>query len=266
MNRSAVAVVFALILTLSAVSLAPGQGGTRTIKGLVLDASKHKPVSQAAIFVGRIATGQRSGDDGSFHFTAPPGPVVVMIRRTGYIPILVAVDADSAGTETELGAADLRQVKSDSDRAAVQNADMMIYPELRQFYDHKARFHQGVFLAPDDLQHGGGSLFTLIRQKPNFHFICIVNRRGELDCGQEANRGRTSIMNPNPTSAEQRPCVMQLWSNGLGPQKTLDEVLLDDVLAVEAYPQPGVTPPEFMGSPCAAIMLWMKEGGTMLTR
>jgi hypothetical protein len=41
---------------------------------------------------------------------------------------------------------------------------------------------------------------------------------------------------------------------------------MDEVLAVEAYPHPGVTPPEFMGSPCAAIMLWMKEGGTVLSR
>ena len=60
--------------------------------------------------------------------------------------------------------------------------------------------------------------------------------------------------------------VMQLWSNGHGLQKTLDQVQMDEVLAVEAYPHPGVTPPEFMGSPCAAIMLWMKEGGTVLSR
>jgi hypothetical protein len=36
---------------------------------------------------------------------------------------------------------------------------------------------------------------------------------------------------------------------------------MDDVLAVEAYPDQAVTPQEFKGSPCAAIMLWMKETG-----
>ncbi len=92
------------------------------IKGTVVDSAKHKPVSQAAIFIGRMPTGQRTGDDGTFHVSAPQGPLVVMIRRPGY------------------------------------------------------------------------------------------------------------------------------------------------VLAVEAFPHSGVTPPEFMGSPCAAIMLWMKEGGTALTR
>ena len=264
--RRSTAAMFALTLALAAVNPASGQGRTRTIKGTVVDSAKHKPVSQAAIFIGRMFTGQRTGDDGTFHVTAPQGPLVVMIRRPGYIPVLTALAGDTSGTDTDMGAANMQQVKSDADRAAVQDADMKIYPELSRFYDHKARYRQGLFLAPDDLQHGGGSLFTLIRQKPNFHFICIITQRGDQDCGQEASRGRTSIMNPNPTSAEQTPCLMQVWSNGLGPQKTLDQVQLDDVLAVEAFPHPGVTPTEFMGSPCAAIMLWMKEGGTMLTR
>jgi carboxypeptidase-like protein len=265
MRRSTAAAMFALTMALAAVTAASAQGRTRTIKGTVVDSAKHKPVSQAAIFIGRTFTGQRTGDDGTFHVSSPQGPLVVMIRRPGYVPVLTAVAGDTSGTETDMGTASMQQVKSDADRAAVQDADMKIYPELARFYDHKARFRQGLYLSPDDLQRGG-SLFTLIRQKPNFHFICIVTQRGDLDCGQEASRGRTSITNPNPTSSEQTPCVMQLWSNGIGPQKTLDQIQQDEVLAVEAFPHPGVTPPEFMGSPCAAIMLWMKEGGPVLSR
>jgi hypothetical protein len=70
-------------------------------------------------------------------------------------------------------------------------------------------------------------------------------------------------MNANPTSAEQQPCLLQLWFNavGVGPQRTLDQIQMSDVLAVEAYATPGVTPPEFAGSPCAAVMLWMKPTG-----
>src|SRR2546425_2514302 len=40
-------------------------------------------------------------------------------------------------------------------------------------------------------------------------------------CGQQASRGRTYIMNPNPTSAEQQPCLLELWTNALGPRRTL---------------------------------------------
>jgi len=150
--------------------------------------------------------------------------------------------------------------------SAPQDALLLMYPELAQFYDHKKGFRQGVFLAPDDLSRLGGSLFTLIRQKPGFHFICIVTRRGDVDCGQEANRGRTSISDPNPTSREQEPCVMHVWTNALGPQHTLDEILMEDVLAVEAFPTPGVTPSEFAGSPCATIMLWMRHSGPVTAR
>jgi len=181
-----------------------------------------------------------------------------MVRRWGYVPALVTIPEGIAGTETDLGATSMRQLKTDPDRAAAQDADVRMYPELARFYDHKARYRQGVFLTPDDLQRVGGSLFTLIRQKPGFHFICYVTRKRERDCGQQASRGRTYIMNPNPTSAEQQPCLLELWTNALGPRRTLDEVQTDDVLAVEAYPDPGATPQEFTGSPCAAIMLWMK--------
>ena len=238
-----------------------GQGGSRTIKGTVVDSANHKPVPQAAIYLGRTAIGQHTGNDGTFRVSVADGPLVLMVRRWGYVPALVTIPEGIAGTETDLGTTSMRQLKTDSDRAAAQGADVRMYPELAQFYDHKARYRQGVFLTPDDLQRTGGSLFTLIRQKPGFHFICYVTRNGERDCGQQPSRGRTSIMNPNPASAEQTPCSLELWTNALGPQRTLDEVQMDDVLAVEAYPDPGVTPPEFKGSPCAAIMLWMKQIG-----
>lgn len=266
MRPSAAGVMVAVTVVLAAVDAAWGQSGKRTITGTVVDSASHKPVSQAVIYLGRIPTGQRTGRDGTFRVSAPDSLLVLMVRRSGYVPAFVAIPAGTAGSETDLGTTSMRPLKTDADRAAAQAADVRIYPELAQFYDHQAKYRQGVFLTPDDLQRVGGNLFTLIRQKPGFHFICFVNRLGEWDCGQQSNRGRTSIMNPNPTSAEQEPCTLELWSNGLGPQRTLDEVQMDDVLAVEAYAHPGVTPPELAGSPCATIMLWMKQNGPVTAR
>lgn len=267
MRSSAAGVLLAVTLILVAVNAASGQGASRTIKGTVVDSASHKPVSRAGIYLGRRPTGQRTENDGTFRVSAPEGELVLMVRRPGYIPVLITISEDTAASETDIGTTSVRQLKTDADRAAAQDADVMMYPELAQFYDHKATYRQGtVFLTPDDLARAGGSLFTLIRQKPGFRFICIVTRKGEQDCGQEAGRGRTSIMNPNPRSAEQEPCLMQVWTNTIGPHRTLDEVQMDDVLAVEAYPHPGVTPPEFTGSPCATIMLWMQENGPMMTR
>ena len=252
-------VVLATSLALTAT--ASGQGATRTIKGTMVDSADHKPVSQAVIYLGRWSTAQRTGDDGKFRVSAPKDPALLMVRRPGYVPaVILAVEGDS-GSELDLGTTSMRKVKTDVDRADVQNADVSVYPELTQFYDHKTHYRQGLFFTPDDLQRVGGSLFTLIRQKPNFHFICYVTRRGDWDCGQQESRGRTSITNPNPRSAEQEPCLMVVLTNALGPQQTLDEFQMSDVLAVEAYPHPGVTPPEFTGSPCATVILWMRNGG-----
>ncbi len=251
----------AMTLLLAAANTALGQGPSRTIKGTVVDSANQKPISEAVIYIGRWSTAQRTGDDGTFRVPAPTDRTVVMVRRPGYVPAVAVVASGDSGSVSDVGTTSMRKVKTDADRADAQSADILMYPELAQFYDHKAKYRQGLFLTPDDLQRVGGSLFTLIRQKPNFHFICYVTRRGDVDCGQQESRGRTSIMNPNPRSAEQEPCLMVVLTNAIGPQHTLDEFQMSDVLAVEAYPHPGVTPPEFTGSPCATVILWMRNGG-----
>jgi hypothetical protein len=251
-------VMLACAAVLAATHGALAQSGSRTIRGMVVDSASQKPLPQAVVYFARTPTGHRTGNDGTFRVPADSGPVVLMIRRWGYVPVLIPVPPTPGDSLSDIGTTAMHPVKTDADRAAVQNIDLMVFPELREFYDRKASFHQGLFFTPDELLRAGGSLFTLIRQKPGFRYICYVDRKGDVDCGQESSRGRTSIMNPNPTSPEQQPCLIHLWSNGLGPQKTLDQVQLDEVLAVEAYRSPGVTPPVFAGSPCAAIMLWMK--------
>ena len=251
---------FAAISIFAAVNGVFAQSAPRTIKGTVVDSASHKPISQATIYVGRTTAG-RTGNDGTFRVAADQDPTVLMVHRSGYIPALVDLPQDTTPTEKDLGTLSLPPVKTDADRAVVQDADTRMFPELASFYDHKTRYRQGVFLTPDDLERLGGNLFGWIRQKQGFHFICIFTRRGDVDCGQEATRGRTSITNPHPTSRETEPCLLSVWTNALGPQHTLDEFQMSDVLAVEAFPTPGVTPPEFAGSPCATIMLWMKYGG-----
>lgn len=251
-----------MAVILAGASAAAAQSPSRTIKGTVVDSANHKPLSQASVYVMRMPTGERSGGDGTFHITADTDIVILMIRRPGYVPALVSLPQGPSASEADAGTIALRQVKSESDRADVEDVDRKVFPELARFYDRKARYGKAgaVFLAPDELQRIGGSLFSYIRQKPGFHFLCYVTQHSEWDCGEQRGRGRTSIMNPNPRSAEQQQCLLHVWYNavGVGPQKTLDQLQMGDVLAVEAYPNPSVTPPEFAGSPCAAMMLWMK--------
>jgi hypothetical protein len=245
-----------------AVDGALAQGDTRTLEGMVVDSASNKPISQAEIYLGRVAAGEHTAKDGTFRVSAATGPLVLMIRRPGYLPAFRSVPGDTTGSQTDLGTTRMRQVQTDADRAALQAADVKAFPELARFYDDKVKFRQGLFFTPDDLQRLGGNLVDVIRQKPNFHFICYVNRRSELDCGQQLGRGPTSIMRGNPSSAEQEPCPMEVWTNGGEPfRQTLDNILVNSILAAEAYPNPGVTPPQYAGSPCAALILYMKQSG-----
>src|SRR5207247_2458710 len=175
---------FAATLMLAAGSAAVSQRGSRTLTGTVVDSTNHKPISQAAIYAGRWTAG-RTGTDGTFRVTADQDPTMLIARRPGYIPTLVPVPPDSTTTEKDLGTLSLRPVKTDADRAAVQDADTKMFPELAEFYAHKTQFRQGVFLSPDDLQRVGGNLFTWIRQKQGCHCFCLVALRGYVDCGQE---------------------------------------------------------------------------------
>ncbi len=251
-----------LIAGVALVNLAFTQGGSRTITGTLVDSAHHRPVSQVDIYLGRFATGQHSSNDGTFRVSTGEAAVVLMARRRGYVPALLPIPAGTAGTALNLDTTRLRQVKTEADRAAVEAADVAVYPELGQFYAHKARYRLGEFLTPDEMQQASGSVFTIIRRMPGFHFICFTTQKGEWDCGQESHRGRTSIMDANPTSPEQQPCGLQVWTNRVGPPRTLDEFQTDEVLAVEAYPNAAATPQEYAGSPCATVMLWMKQPGS----
>jgi hypothetical protein len=258
MQVAGVGAILVATAALAAARPAQAQDASRILKGVVSDSTDRKPVGQVSIYVGRISTGQRTANDGTFQVSAGERSLVLMARRPGYVPALLPVPGGTAGQATDLDTIRLRKVKTDADRAAVQAVDVRVFPELAQFYDHKARFRGGVFLTPDDMEHQHGPIASIVRQKPGFHFICVVDRKDQWDCGQQAGRGPTSIMGGNARSAEQQECDMLVWSNATDLEQPLNEILADQVLALEAYPNPGATPPNYGGSPCAAIMLYMK--------
>src|SRR2546422_1079639 len=175
---------YTVTLMLAAVNGVFAQSPSRTIKGTVLDSANHKPISQATIFVGRMTAG-RTGNDGTFRVSADQDPTMLMVRRPGYIPAVVALPQDTAAIEKNIGTLSLPPVKTDADRAVVQDADTRMFPELAAFYDHKARYRQGVFLSPDDLQRVGG--------KPvcNDHAVDETQRSGDGAPVERSPRHRT---------------------------------------------------------------------------
>jgi hypothetical protein len=58
---------------------------------------------------------------------------------------------------------------------------------------------------------------------------------------------------------EQQLCLTRIWVDEVGPERSLEEIPVKEVLAIEAYPSVANTPTEFPGSPCATIMLWIRK-------
>jgi hypothetical protein len=237
----------------------PGQAqdmGGRTVTGTVVDSSNNKALSGAMVYANRQLAENRTARDGSFKITADALEPFFVVRAPGYVPARVSWSAaDSAGS---VGTVRLRKVKSDQDRFALQTEDIRVYPQLAQFYDRRINRGQGAFLTPDEvMQRGTAALSMVIRQMAGMSRMCLVNRERQLDCGRSLNRGPTTIMNQE---AQPNVCVASIWYYGYtGPSHySLDEVRMDEVIAIEGYERPGAAPAEFNSRDCGSIVLWMK--------
>ena len=228
----------------------------RIIKATVVDAG-NKPLSGATVYLDGDEADVRSGKDGSLTLQAPNAEATLVVRKPGYVPASIKVPQ---GGEVNAGTAQLRQIKSDEDREAVKAIDLQLYPRLAGFYDRKARYKQASFLTPDEVQRSAGTVTDIIRQKQGFHEMCIGNRQGGLDCGKKSNRGPSTIYGSgSPGNAVQQMCFARVWTDDVGPERTLDEIHLNEILAIEAYPSAITTPSEFPGGSCVTIRLWMKR-------
>jgi hypothetical protein len=184
---------------------------------------------------------------------------VLIARRSGYVPERIEVPAAENGSDIDVGTVNLRQVKNDADKATVRAFDIELHPGLAAFYDRKDKYRGGAFFTPDELERMAGSITQMVRARTGFRDICVANRQGQLDCGK-ADRGPSTIMGSGTSSFEQQKmCFVRVWTDDVGPERALDDIRIDEILAVEAYPNTNLTPREFPGSDCATIRLWMKR-------
>jgi hypothetical protein len=235
---------------------APSVQGLRTVSiaGRIMDEANKKALAGAMIYLNRFPQQELSDKDGRFVVTNE-APVELIVRRVGYVPFSTTVEPDHSNVGDVL----LHPVRTDADRKALEAMDVKIYPQLAAFYQRRAEFRRGAFFTPDDLARAAGTIPDLLRPRPGFKNICVMNRRDEWDCGK-ADRGPTTIMGSGQSSfARENECTVRVWTDDVGPEKTLDDVRLDELLAVEAYPTPNDTPKGLGTSQCASVRLWTKR-------
>jgi hypothetical protein len=230
-----------------------------SITGRVVGSLSKKPLANAAIYLNGALSKEGSAGDGSFS-VSHEAPAELIVRRAGFVPFAVIVDPD----KSNVGEIALQPVETDADRRALDTMNQRIYPQLRSFYERRAQVKRGAFWTPDDVERSAGSIPNLVRQKPGFRNICVANRQGEWDCGK-GNRGPTTIMGSGQSSfAAELDCTVRVWTDDVGPEQTLDEIRLDEVLAIEAYPTPNDVPKGLGQAQCATVRLWMKRAAERL--
>src|SRR4029079_8390418 len=96
-SRSLVMSLMALVL-FSTSALAQ----TRRISGRVTEEGNNQPVSSATVTLVGTTLGAITDADGRFSFNAPAGPSTVRVRRIGYAPKTIAVNASISDINVSL--------------------------------------------------------------------------------------------------------------------------------------------------------------------
>jgi len=221
-----------------------------TITGTIIDSASSKPLAGALVYVGQTAPGKGTGKDGKFRVDNVGAGAVVVVRHAGHVP--KGITPPEAGGD--VGTLPLRAVKTDEDREAVDIGNKRVFPQLADFYSRRKALSAGFFFTPDDVELSGARQPSdVVRRATGLRNVCVVDRQGAADCGDPTKRGTTYS-----GFQESGPCIAVIWTGGARARGALDEMAINDVLAIEAYAQPGSTPPDFAGSRCATIVVWMK--------
>lgn len=237
---------------------AQGRGFSGTVAGVIED-SIGSPIIGAEIFIPGSDNKTRSGQGGTYRLGGlPAGPVLVTVRRLGYLSQTQTVMLREG--ETSYLDVTLPEVTS----AAVTLPTTVIVAQPRQI---RSVFQQGFILRK--LNHPGGVFFDrqdIERMNPRYTsdvfrmstgLNSVRDRRGQT---QWFMRGATGTSN----------CPARFFIDGMSVAlmgMSIDELVNpSDVEGIEVYKGMSSVPAEFSGksinddSRCGVVAIWTKTG------
>lgn len=202
----------------------------------------------------RLGGGQllyaRTDDSGGFRLTGlTPGATQVTVRRLGFAPDTVRLTLRAGRIDSLV--LSLAMVASALPGVLVEDEyEARSHRLLAGFWERRSRGF-GTFLTRDDIERRNPHEFVdLARGVPSMRIFSINGR-------QTIRFGRTTTM---------RDCPPQYIVDGLRIENgSPDEFTPQDIEAVEIYPGPATTPPQFTNRPytytCGAIVIWTRIPG-----
>ena len=210
------------------------------VQGVVIDES-HVPIPAAEV---RLEQGSdsgrsiRTGTDGIFLFTdVPEGEATLFVRRLGYAPVAVRVNAGSSDAARRVEVT-LKAVPRELTDVVVLGQDS----RLREFYKRRNAHSSGTYITQADLQ------------KVNARFTSDIFRRMPGASLRSAGFGNAIRL---------RGCRPKVWMDGVPMRDIeLDELTTPaQVAGLEVYASTAGIPAEYMDvepRPCGVILVWTR--------
>lgn len=225
-----------------------------TLFGTVRSAGSGEPVKGVEIRILPEEIRVTSDADGNFRIgEVPPGESRLVLRylggESGEIPVTLDAGADEELHVEVYG----KVVRGGELRVEVTRPRGERSPGMAGFWDRQAQ-GQGTFITPEEIRgHGGQRLADVFRGRMGIEIHECTESPSDECFGFRSSH---------------RQCSPDLFLDGAlvstaGPgASVLTDLPVQWVKAIEIYPGPAETPPEFRGvdAACGAVVVWTRTG------
>jgi hypothetical protein len=241
-------------LALSALLTAPvkdaaGQSAVvRTVRVEVGDSSG-RPVGDARITVRETAAIVRSDSNGvALLRDLPRSPLHLSVKRLGFDSVEVDLSASSEKLRLTL------QVHAEP-IAGLERREPASVPG--GFAERRAH-RSGIFITPQQIARSHASAPSDLLQRLSFVSLVAVGSGHGVRFAPDAPMGSAARYSyGRPTE----PCIPMILLDGKpAPALELDDLHMDEILAIEVYRSQATIPPPFIAggtAECGAIVVWM---------
>ena len=244
-----------LRLGIVCLALVLGPAATRTsaqsvlLRGVITDAAG-APIEGADVRVIDMPFLATTDEKGEFAFRfLPPGPVVLSVRRVGFLPLEIGALAPSDGAINLVMRAHPARLSSVEVSASATRRRMGI----EGFYERRER-GIGRFVTREDIlaRLSASRPTDMLRNMPGIRVVRVDGVSGIRFISSAVVR---------------RDCMPMMWVDGQrAPGMEIDHVSLNDIEGIELYHGPSTTPMQFSygpsGTTCGTIVLWTRNPGS----
>jgi len=248
-NASSIALRVALLgATLGPVAGGQVQAGRREMVGFVRDSAGGGLEGATVQIAGSVL---RTDPRGSFRLWAPDvDTLTIVVHRLGFEALEALLTAN--GKQWDTVVVELNRVAQTLAGVTVSSSATRGALALRDFDERKARGN-GIFVTRADiLARNPLRLSDLLRDKRGVRLVRVANNYYGVRFAAH--------------SGSFRPCAPSMWIDGqLAPGMEIDDLLPNDIQAIELYETFASVPAEFAPRsstvPCGTIVIWTRIPG-----